>query len=319
MTDYTRGKIWGSGAKLTAADLNEEFDRIQAVINGGLEQSNLQDGEIEKPAIINAGADRFQTGGLERAERVAAAISEAAGSDVKVVLIPRALWGYVEDSTYSQGMFDTSILLVREGQRHPGHSVIAYGAKPDDSTVNDTPAFDAADAGAAAAAFASNPGAPLVLATVPGEYQLDSTPADTDGVGFIVYAGVTFAGTGDAPEHGFAGIWSAMQESTVDLGTVSAGDTVEANFNPSFDPAKWAYFYVEVVVDEDAGTNVTRMTIPPHALFEFTTSGNIQINSDRWAEASAGGFWTSVFNVNNNDSVDHDVKLTFEGYFLRKV
>lgn len=318
MSDYTRGTVWGDGQALTAQALNQEFDRIQAVINGGLELTNFQGGEVETAGIINAGAPRFDTGGLERAERIANAVAEAAAADIKVVWVPRAMFGYVDDSTYAGAIFDTTVLMVREGQIHPGHDVVAYGALPDDATVNDTPAFDNADAGAAAAAIGANPGAPVVMATLPGEYQLDTSPAPSAGVGFLVYAGVTFAGAGDAPDHAFSGIWSAKQEETDDLGSIASGVEEFNTLVTTFDMSEWALVYATALIDEDAGSVETRVVGSPGQ--NAMAVGNVEFRFDRWLPTGGDPNGPPVleYYVDNVDSVAHDVLVTVTAYFIRK-
>jgi len=197
MSNYTRGTIWSDGANLTATDLNAEFDRIQAVINGGLEESNFAAGELEEPIVINAGDARFQTGGLDNSELVAAAIAEAVAGNKKWVFVPRTLFNYADEAAYSSAMYNTGVILIREGAIAFGFDPVAYGAAPDDATVDDSDPFDACVAGAAAAAIGGNPGGGIITVTLPGEYQLDSDVTLTDPVRIMRFPGVTFAGTGN--------------------------------------------------------------------------------------------------------------------------
>jgi len=192
MALYERGTVWGDGGILSADALNAEFDRIAAVLNGGLNAENFGE-DVGDGLVINAGDDRFNPGGLEPAERIASAITEATQTEVKVVWVPRILWGYVEDATFSTEMFDSTVLMVREGQLYPHHDVIAYGAKVDDATVDDRPAFVAADAGAAASASGANPGSRVVQAALPGSYELSSDLQLSSGVRFEAFPGVTIA------------------------------------------------------------------------------------------------------------------------------
>lgn len=319
MGTYTRGKVWSDGESLTAVDLNAEFDRIQALVNGGLGLENFASGEVELAGVINAGAPRFDTGGLENAERIANAVSEAVAADIKVVWVPRSMFGYIEDASYSTTIFDTGVLMVREGQVLPGHDVVAYGAKADDAAVDDTDAFTAAHDSAAAAAVGANPGAPVIIVSLPGEYQLDSGPTTSTGVGTIVFAGVTFAGAGTAPDHSFSGIWSAKQTGTDDLGNVAGTTTVSDSFNPGFDPAQWALVYAEVLVDEDAGTDETLFIGGPSQNPMVNDTGNLRFNFKRWKEAAAGGFFVLEYDLENQDSSAHDVIVTITAYFIRKV
>lgn len=170
MADYVRGTVWADGSYLTAEDLNAEFDRIAALVNGGLDQDNFDGAAaLQYPFIISAGDPRFQTGTLDNAELVAAAIAYAAASDLKLVFIPKTMFGYAGEAGFSPAMFDTSIGLVHEGGAWDGHDPIAYGAKPDDALVEDAYSIQACiDACATDAGLL-----PMVISFgTPGEYQI---------------------------------------------------------------------------------------------------------------------------------------------------
>lgn len=317
MSDYTRGKIWSDGESLSAQDLNDEFDRIQSVLNGGLGLDNFQSGEIETPLVINAGAPRFDTGGLERAERIANAVSEAVGSDIKVVWVPRSMWGYVADATYASSIFDTGVLMVREGQLHPGHDPIAYGAIPDDAAIDDTPAFSQANTGAVASAAAANPGAQFVVVSLPGEYQLDSSPSHDATVGFLKYPGVTFAGAGTPPSVGAWAFENLLhREDVVDFGTttIAAGTTAALSKNLVRDPANWIPLTVRVDVEDiDAGTT--------HNFYAYGSDGdgttNFDFVMDLIKDGGAGEF-NVVLEAFNKDSSGHTLDAQVTIWFLRK-
>lgn len=193
--DYTRGKIWSSFELVTADDLNAEFDRIATVINGSLEQTNFQAGELQAEHIVNAGDSRFAPLGTEtNATRVKNAIAEADGgsSPIKVVFVPKSMWGYAGDADYSTAMYKSGVLLVREGAPGPWYDPVAYGAKIGDVNVNDTPGFQRCfDDAALAGSFSK-----IVAVTLPGAYQLNTNVTRPAGVGLWTFPGVTYTGAG---------------------------------------------------------------------------------------------------------------------------
>ncbi len=204
MSNYNRITVWGDGQGLTPTDLNAEFDAIRAVLNGGLDEANFESGEIELPHFVNAGSGRFQTGGLDNAALVAAAIAEAVIGNIKIVWVPATMFGYGEEVSYSSGQFDATIGMVFEGLPWNGHDPVAYGAKPDDPAVNDSTAIDAAKVGALAAGSTLPR---MVQFAREGEYTIDTALAGTDFPPFIFMA--------NARQHELGGV-SAVN-STVDL------------------------------------------------------------------------------------------------------
>ena len=318
MTNYIRGTIWADGQELTDTSLNEEFDRIAAVLNGGLELSNFAAGEIEEPIIINAGDPRFQTGGLDRAERVAGAVSEsAAAGGRRVVWVPRSMFGYGEDAGWSSGIFDTSVHVVREGQLDAGHDAVAYGAKPDDATVDDKPMFDVAVAQAAAAIIGLNPGGSWFTVSLPGTYQLDTdvtipTPVTVgwlrlanclfNGAGSIVSAGPTVDYVGLYTEENLATITRTFAVPLVNV-ALSASTTVSVS-QAMTALAKGRIYVPEFRWKEDAGAFGDWIRVASNM-----TVGNFTVGWDELS-TTAGGF-TSKWGVTNNDgAAAHDI--TFE-------
>lgn len=191
MANYNRVTVWADGANLTASDLNAEFDAIKAVLNGGLERTNFVAGEVDKPIIINAGDERFQSGGLSNAELVEAAIAEAVAGNVKWVFIPRTMFGYASTTGYGAGIFDSNVALVKEGGPFHFHDPIAYGADPDNGAVDDAVAIQAALDGAL---DTDNP-IRIVGFSVGGEYTIDT--AITGDFPPVVYAATGLSGSAD--------------------------------------------------------------------------------------------------------------------------
>jgi len=163
--------VWVEGAHLNAADLMAQFKAIRDVVNGQLESSNFTAGVVDLPPFVNAGDSRFQTGGLDNSQLVAAAIAEAVAGTKKIVFVPYSMRGYAADAGFAPAMFDTSIAMVHEGGPWDGHDPIAYGAKPDDPTVDDAPSIQAAEDGAA---DSTNPLPPKLSFSVMGEYEIDT-------------------------------------------------------------------------------------------------------------------------------------------------
>jgi hypothetical protein len=318
MTNYTRGTIWADGQELTDTALNEEFDRIAAVINGGLELSNFAAGEIETPIIINAGDPRFQTGGLDRAERVAGAVAEAAAAGGRrVVWVPRSMFGYGEDAGWSSGIFDTGVHVVREGQLDAGHDVVAYGAKPDDAAVDDKPMFDVAVTQAAASIIGLNPGGSWFSVSLPGTYQLntDVTIPTPVTVGWLRLAACLLAGAGNVVtadpsvdyvglycEENIASITPTFPVAPVNI-PLSSSATVQLAQTMSA-LGKGRLYVPEFRWKEDAGAFGDWVR-----LASGMTMGNFTVS---WDELSvqAGGFTTKWGVTNNDGAAAHDI--TFE-------
>ena len=193
---YQRRTVWSSGQPLTASDLNEEFDAIlaafQEIGGGGGGGGGGIDGD---GIVVNAGHDDFNPGGSDPfATRVQNAVNEAASGQRKVVWVPRWMWGYVEDSAWSPGIFNSSVLMVREGALWPYYDPIAYGAKIGDTEVNNTPVFQVCFDHAASA---DGPGSPMVAVTIPGAYQLNANVSFPADVSFQDVAGVSYTGSGE--------------------------------------------------------------------------------------------------------------------------
>lgn len=324
MANYTRAKTWVDGEPLTGSDLNEEFNRIQAVLNGGLDQNNFAAGQYELPTIVNAGAARFQTGGLDNADLVAAAIAEAVAGSIKVVFVPRTLFGYGGEAGYSGSIFNTNVHMVREGQMGPGHDPVAYGAKPGDALVDDQTAFGAANAAAAASAIGANPGGKWIEVTLPGAYQLNSNVNLSANVGYIEYPGVTLAGTGVIvsaigeersgviPLYGLANDTLTAAPGLVNI-LASASNTGAANFGRPMDD--WALLYLEITVNEDSGANVVRCS-GLAGVHVVTTNGDTVID---FIKDNAGAATLVQWTTTNTDGASaHNFDVSVKAVFAKK-
>lgn len=322
MGNYIRGTVWSDGSVLAPTDLNGEFDLIQAVLNGGLDESNFAAGSLDQAGMINAGAARFQTGGLDAAEIVAGAIAEAVSGDTKVVFVPRALFGYAEAASFSGSMFNTGVLMVREGYFGAGHDPVAYGAKPDDATVDDQPSFQAAFDGAAAAAIGGNPGGAFVEVSLPGAYELGSDVTHDDATGYIERPGVTLTGAGTVSSQAgtagigklgpvaLAGLTTRTVESAVFNGSISANSSEDSEGSPlvltGINTADWLLLSVRFELDEDGSGSPTLGFGLGDCRAETT---NLQANLDRVEDV--GGEYALTWFVNNEDASNpHTASLT---------
>lgn len=329
MADYNRLTVWTDGSPLTPNDLNAEFDAIKTVINGSLEEANFASGVINSTPYINAADERFQTGGLDAAELVSAAIAEAVAGDVKVVLIPRTLFGYAEEAGFGPSIFDSSILLVREGQTGPYHDPVAYGAKPGDNTVDDKVSFQAAFDAAAAAAIGSNPGAGWVGVTLPGEYHLGADVEHDDATGYLEGPGVTFdaggagivtsasatAGIGKLGPIPFLGLTARYREQTILPTTNIAGSssaTGSANFG-GLDPDDWIILNIEASLDEDTSGSPTRafglgQVQAKTTSLTFTITQIIETANE----------YELHFEVTNDAGAAHDAEVVVKVWFVKR-
>lgn len=147
---------------------------------------------------VSAGEARFAPLGTETAAtKVKNAILSAAASTspVKVVFVPRTLWGYVASGDFDVSMFNTSVFLVREGSWWGAYDPVAYGADISGTTNSrvciDTAYLHASTAPAAAGGY----GIRLVAFTVPGTYLM-TTDVDQRGVPQYLGDDVTVSGGG---------------------------------------------------------------------------------------------------------------------------
>lgn len=331
MPSYARLTVWTDGDPLTPEDLNAEFDAIKALLNGGLDTDNFADGVLNTTEYINAGDDRFQTGGLTSDKLVEAAIAEAVAGDIKVVLVPRALFGYAEEATFSPSIFDTSVLVIREGGPLWAHDPVAYGAKPDDATVDDTASYQAAFDGAAASAIGGNPGARLVYVTLAGEYQLDSDVTHDDATGYLEASGVTIAsgaagevtsalGTtghsdqGEIPQRGLAHVTRTVENVYVNI--AGSGSNTGATAL-GVDPAEYAVAEIKVIVTEgDPAVD------GPNTGFGLAGARVDTTNSDttitRVEDDGAGNTFIE-WTTNNTGGPAEDFKVDLEVFFVKRV
>lgn len=185
-----------------AADLlyrAKDTDQLfQSVVDGASfkwEEIHADEEEVAlTQLVINAAEARFNPLGTEsRATRVKNAIVEAAaaGSQIRVVYIPKTLWGYVGDSDFASSMFNVAVLLVREGAITGGFDPVAYGAD-----VSGNANSQQAIATAYLHASTSMIGTRIVTFTVAGSYLM---PLDIDQMDVPQYvgAGVVFTGGGE--------------------------------------------------------------------------------------------------------------------------
>lgn len=143
---------------------------------------------------ISAGEARFAPLGTEtRATKVKNAINTAklSSAAVKVVYVPKSLWGYVADLDYDSSMYDSTVLLVREGSMVSWYDPVAYGADNSGTTNSRIPintCYEHADVTAQ--------GIRMVAFTVPGTYLMN-TDVDQLGVPLFFGEGCALSGAGD--------------------------------------------------------------------------------------------------------------------------
>jgi hypothetical protein len=178
-----------------ATDTDQLFQSVADGAEFEWEEIHKEEEEVEiTQLLINAAEARFApTGSETRATRVKNAIAEAAAaeSQIKVVYIPKTLWGYVADSDFSAANFNSGILLVREGAITGGYDPIAYGADPSGS-ANSQQAIATAYLHASTATL----GTRIVTFTVAGSYLM---PLDVDQLDVPQFLGadVVFTGGGE--------------------------------------------------------------------------------------------------------------------------
>lgn len=159
---------------------------------------NSTDGPV---TVVSAGEARFAPEGDETsATKVKNAIVSAklSTSAVKVVFVPQSMWGYVGDADYDSGMYDSAILLVREGSLAGWYDPVAYGADPTGNVNSAVPidtCFLHASLSAAGGAIATV-GMQVVAFTTPGTYSL-TTDVDQRDVALIKFPNVIISGAGE--------------------------------------------------------------------------------------------------------------------------
>jgi hypothetical protein len=180
-----------------ATDTDQLFvSRDSVVTPGTLEWIEAKKTQISEPIVLaySAGEARFAPDGTEtRARRVQSAIAAArlGSSPVKVVYVPKSLWGYGGDLDYSTSMFDSSIMMVREGALDAWFDPVAYGADPT-GVVNSHAAIDTAFLHASTSTF----GMRMVAFTVAGNY-LNTTNVDQRGCALLLGPGAVLTGGGN--------------------------------------------------------------------------------------------------------------------------
>jgi hypothetical protein len=159
------------------------------------EEAKKADEQVELASLaVSAGESRFiLTETDTRATRVKNAINtvKLSSSEVKVIYIPKTLWGYVADVDYDSGMYDPTILLVREGSMVSWYDPVAYGADVT-GTVNSRSAILACYDHASETAI----GIKMVAFTVPGTYLM-TTDTDQQDVPLFMGAGTSITGGGN--------------------------------------------------------------------------------------------------------------------------
>ena len=193
MAQYNRQSTFLPDEVLTAEQLEDEFNAIQAAIN----DIDSRVGNVEGGGLIvyNAADPEFAPLGSESfAARVANAIQAALAVDARsrVVWVPKSMWGYSADPDFSLTMFDPAVLVVREGALKPWYDPVAYGA----DISGTEPAHEIIQLCIQHAAQAAGPGSRVVALTVAGDYLLDDDVTHDPGVGFVQLPGVTFSGDG---------------------------------------------------------------------------------------------------------------------------
>lgn len=309
---YVRQHVFVDGEKPTAANYNDEFDAIAQVVNGNIDRDNLVAGLFEQANIvIDASDPEYAPNGTESdATRVKNAIAAALGPDAATTLVyvPKSMWGYVGDADYDPDMYDTELVLVREGAIVAAFDPIAYGADPsgvDDSRPAVVAAFDGAVA--AAGATEANVGKPVVAFTVPGSYKLNSDferPAD---VALWQFDEVTFPDssiTGDRQQRDLPYFTEAEQEKLAGIGkgakVIASSQTIPTDTNTEIE------FDTETYDDDsfwDAG-NPGRIVIPEDGRYLVGAQGSLSpgftmvaMEIYAWYEAGGQGVVSGSYTV----------------------
>jgi hypothetical protein len=119
--------------------------------------------------------------------------------------------------------------MVREGQVFPFLDPIAYGAKPDDVTVDNGPVFELVFDHAA---LADGPSAFGVMLTHPGAYQLDNPVTRPADIAFWQGIGVTYTGSTISTTPKTTRDWPPAlidQGDTLNVAGVAAATTARAS------------------------------------------------------------------------------------------
>lgn len=165
------------------------------------QESKAQE-ELEQVTLaMSAGEPRFAPNEDESsATRIKNAIVAAklSSAPVKVVFVPKSMWGYVADTDYDESMYEPTVLLVREGSMVGWYDPIAYGADPT-GNVNSSRPVDVCFAHAESSALGgsnSPVGMKVVAFTIPGTYTL-GTDVDQREMGVFIAPGVELSGAGE--------------------------------------------------------------------------------------------------------------------------
>lgn len=155
--------------------------------------------------VLSAAESQFAPLGTEsNAQKVANAVAAATatGAAVKVVFVPRSMWGYAATAGFAGTIFNNAVLMLREGGMAGVYDPVAYGAIIGvDGTVADS--YESILAAHTAAGSAGS-WWQLVAFTVPGWYKLGTAiPREAD-VALWRMPGVTLTGAGSFTGSGTA-------------------------------------------------------------------------------------------------------------------
>lgn len=155
--------------------------------------------------VLSAAESQFAPLGTEsNAQKVSNAVAAAAatGAAVKVVFVPRSMWGYAATAGFAGGIFNNSVLMMREGGMSGVYDPVAYGAIIGvDGTVADS--YESILA-AHSAADSSGSWFRVMAFTVPGWYKMGTSLAREADVALWTMPGVTLTGAGSFTGSGTA-------------------------------------------------------------------------------------------------------------------
>ena len=304
MAQYNRQSTFLPDEVLTAEQLEDEFNAIQAAIN----DIDSRVGSVEGGLIIvyNAADPAFSPlGGESFAARVANAIQAARAADAKtrVVWVPKFMWGYSADHDFNLAMFDPAVLVVREGSLKPWYDPVAYGV----DLTGTRKADDIIQLCIDHAAQATGPGSRVVAFTVPGDYMLDSNVTHNSGVGIIVLPGVNF--TGDSEFVGSPAWKYPPDPETVLYAQVRRTTHQSFDGNQPVGMVQWQQVDLDPQGMVDLNADATKLTVPEGFSGIAKIGGVLNISADSVSpEANI-----QVFVVKNGGSIALSEFTTMDG------
>jgi hypothetical protein len=177
-----------------AKDSKKIFYSVVSGITFAWEELPLRADAVETAQLaISAGESRFKLTETDTdATRVKNAINTAklSSSAVKVIYVPKDMWGYIADSDFDLNMFDPGILMLREGSIVGWYDPVAYGADITGNT-NSRACIDICYAHA----LTTTVGIRMVAFTVPGTYLM-TTDVDQRAVPLFEGTGTSRTGGG---------------------------------------------------------------------------------------------------------------------------